>query len=225
MSYNPKVEIQPYTTKNPISIAGFESGVCYGSDVEDATKNYKRGLFNIKHGHFRTLEFAQVFMTIDNTSARVLRQLYTSIGGAPTRLQASTRYIDYNDFESIIPPSVEADAAALRKWNEVMTTIRDGIQYLQCLKIPREDADMMLPLAMNSKMVFRTNSRQLMDMSRLRMCARASEEFQVLMETMIDELSNYSEEWAELNLMIMGPRCQFGKCPESENCPKKNIQD
>lgn len=225
MAFNPIVEIQPYTILDPISIAGFESGVCYNSDIENTNKNYKRGLFNIKNGHFRTLEFAQVFMTIDNTSARVLRQLYTAIAGGPTRLQASTRYIDYDNFESIIPPSVEENKAALNKWNEVMKTIKEGIQYLECLKIPREDADMMLPLAMSSRMVLRTNARHLMDMSRVRLCARASEEYQILMDTIIDELSNYSEEWAELNSLIMGPRCAFGACPESKNCPRKNSQD
>lgn len=224
MAFNPIIDIQEYTIKNPISMAGFESGVCYNSDIQDKEKNYKRGLFNIKNGHFRTLEFAQAFITIDNVSARVLRQLYTHIAGSPTRLQASTRYINYNNFESIIPSSVEKEPAALNKWNEVMTAIRDGIQYLECLKIPREDADMMLPLAMSSRMVFRTNARHLMDMSRVRMCARASEEYQILMNAIIDELNNYSEEWLELNEMIMGPRCHFGKCPESKNCPKKNCQ-
>ncbi len=32
---------------------------------------------------------------LEGYSARVIRKWYTHIGGQPTRLQASTRYIDY----------------------------------------------------------------------------------------------------------------------------------
>ena len=47
-------------------------------------------------------------MVLQGYSARVAREWYTHIGGMPTRLQASTRYIDYeHGFDYIIPPSVE----------------------------------------------------------------------------------------------------------------------
>lgn len=55
------------------------------------------------------LEFPQIYLEISGYSARVIRELYTHISGAPTRLQASTRYIDYTNegFDCIIPKSIE----------------------------------------------------------------------------------------------------------------------
>lgn len=38
------IVVQEITSRNPISLAGYEAGVCYGADVTDAQKNYKRGL-------------------------------------------------------------------------------------------------------------------------------------------------------------------------------------
>ena len=91
--------IQEETTKNPISMMGKYAGVCYNSNIEDNTKNYQRGLDCLQSNHGRTLEFVQVYLILDNYSARTIRQLYTHIGGMPTRLQASTRYIKYGIFD------------------------------------------------------------------------------------------------------------------------------
>ena len=32
------------TTKNPITLMGSRAGICWGSDITDHEKNYKRGL-------------------------------------------------------------------------------------------------------------------------------------------------------------------------------------
>ena len=47
-----------------------------------------------------------VEMVLDGYSARVIREWYTHFGGSPTRLQASARYVDYNNFAYVIPPAV-----------------------------------------------------------------------------------------------------------------------
>ena len=84
------ITILPETTKNPITLIGHRAGVCWGADVTDDKKNYKRGLDCIKANHGRALEYVNIETIIDGYSARVIRELYTHIGGAPTRLQAST---------------------------------------------------------------------------------------------------------------------------------------
>ena len=94
-----KVTILESTTKNPITLMGERAGVCWGSDISDSEKNFRRGRDCLESGHGRVLEFVNVEMVIDGYSARVIREWYTHIGGAPTRLQASTRYVDYEDFE------------------------------------------------------------------------------------------------------------------------------
>ena len=97
------VTVQSETCKNPISLAGRQAGICWGANTEDNEKNYVRGVDCIKSGHWRTLEYPDVYLVLEDYSARVVRELYTHIGGAPTRLQASTRYINYSDFEYAIP--------------------------------------------------------------------------------------------------------------------------
>ena len=85
-----KIILLPETTKNPITLIGERAGICWGADISNKEKNYKRGLDCILSNHGRTLEYVNVEMIIDGYSARVIREWYTHIGGAPTRLQAST---------------------------------------------------------------------------------------------------------------------------------------
>ena len=103
-----KVIIQSeYTTQNPITMIGKEAGICWGADITDDNKNYKRGLECLENEHGRTFEFPDIYTVLDGYSARVIREWYTHIGGAPTRLQASTRYIDYeHGFGYVTPPSI-----------------------------------------------------------------------------------------------------------------------
>jgi len=216
-----KISILPETTSDPISLIGRRAGVCWGADITDKEKNYKRGLDCIKSNHGRTLEFVNIEAIIDGYSARVIRELYTHIGGAPTRLQASTRYIDYSDFDYITPSSLKTDVEK-DIYDNVMYVISKAAQSLEKRGVPREDIGLMLPLGMTTKIVDKRNVRNVMDMSRQRLCSRAYWEYRELMNNYLDELSNYSEEWATLIPMIMMPKCEaLGYCPERFSCGKK----
>jgi len=68
------------------------------------------------------------------------------------------------------------------------------MQNLEKLGIPREDISMLLPLGMETKVVVRTNLRNLIDMSHQRICTRAYWEYRNLMDDIKNELSCYSEE-------------------------------
>lgn len=118
------ITILPETTKNPITLIGKRAGICYGSDISDDEKNYKRGLDCINSGHGRAMEFVNVELIIEGYSARVIREWYTHIGGMPTRLQSSTRYIDYSKhgFDYVVPQSIQNNATALTKWQQLMET-------------------------------------------------------------------------------------------------------
>lgn len=213
------VTIQEDTTKNPIQLIGREAGVCWGADVADEEKNYKRGLDCIKSNHGRTLEFPQVYMVLTDISARVAREMYTHIGGLPTRLQESTRYVDCTNFEYITPPSIAKNQNTVDFYNKTMRTIADAVDALESNGVPREDAAMLLPLGMKTKVVVRTNARNLMDMSRQRMCNRAYWEYRILMNDIIDKLSEYSPEWKELIDITFHPKCvELGHCPEKKSC-------
>ena len=212
------VTILPETTKTPITLIGERAGVCWGADTTDATKNYKRGWDCITSGHGRTLEFVNVEAVLDGYSARVIREWYTHIGGAPTRLQASTRYINYGEFEYIVPESIEGVARDI--YEKRMEDLRDSIQSLvEEYGVPREDAALLLPLGMTTKVVDKRNLRNLIDMSHQRLCMRAFWEFRELFGDIIVALNNYSDEWQRITTELLQPKCEvLGYCPEKNGC-------
>lgn len=213
------VTILTETTKNPLTLIGERAGVCWGADTGSHEKNRKRGMDCIESGHGRTLEFVNVEMVLDGYSARVIREWYTHIGGMPTRLQASTRYIDYDNFEYVTPPSIEADENALARYQEAMGAISWALRNMP--GIPREDAAMLLPLGMTTRIVDKRNLRNLVDMSRQRMCNRAFWEFRELFGDICDALANYSEEWAWVVANCFHEKCvELGYCPEKHGCGK-----
>ena len=215
-----KITILPETTKDPISLMGRRAGVCWGADTSDTEKNYKRGLDCIQSNHGRVMEYVNIEAVIDGSSARVIREWYTSLGGAPTRLQASTRYIDYSNFDYIVPKSIKTQEQSAT-YCAIMNEIRDSSQQLEKLGVPREDIGLILPLGMTTKIVDKRNIRNVMDMSRQRMCTRAYWEYRELFDDYLGELANYSEEWAEIIPMLMMPKCEMlGYCPEKYGCGK-----
>lgn len=215
-----KVTIQDFTTKNPITMIGLEAGVCWGADISDQEKNYKRGLDCLESEHGRTFEFPDVYMVLDGYSARVIREWYTHIGGAPTRLQASTRYINYQKgFDYVTPPSIQNNEAALVVYSELMDNITTALQKLEELGVPREDSALGLPLGMETRIVCKHNARNLMDMSHQRMCKRAYHEYRKVFGDVCDALREYSEEWDYLVDHYFMPKCKYmGFCKERYTC-------
>jgi thymidylate synthase (FAD) len=218
-----KVIIQKETTVDPVSLIGREAGVCWGADITDTEKNYRRGMDCLVSGHGRTWEYPQVYLVLDGYSARVIRELYTHIGGGPTRLQASTRYINYQQgFRYVEPHRIEENAEADAVYNQAMEELLGSMKKLEALGIPKEDVNMLLPLGMETKIVLRTNLRNLIDMSHQRLCSRAYWEFQKLMHDIMNELQKYSEEWSYLVNNYFVPKCELlGYCSENKSCGRK----
>lgn len=211
-----RITILDGTTKNPITKIGSRAGICYGTDTNTPEKNYKRGLQCIKDEHGRVLELVDVEMILEGYSARVMREWYTHIGGSPTRLQASTRYINYDKFNYITPTSISANDKARRVYDSTMDIIADAYKELLRLDIKKEDIANILPMGMTSTVVDKRNLRNLVEMSKQRLCDRAYWEYQVLMLDIKNALREISDEWAWIvdNLMIV-------KCDYLERCPEK----
>lgn len=220
-----KVIILDETTKNPITLIGKRAGICWNADIMDDEKNYKRGMDCIKSNHGRTFEYVNVEMIIDGYSARVIREYYTHLAGSPTRLQASTRYIDYtknNGFEYVIPKSIEKNETALVKYKALMKRINeDCIDLEKEYNIPREDSAMCLPLGMTTKIVDKRNLRSLVDMSHQRLCTRAYWEYRELFNDICKTLRELSNEWEWIVDNLFVPKCEYlGYCPEKKSCGK-----
>ena len=215
-----KIIILEETTRNPLTLMGQRAGVCWGGNIQDRDKNYKRGLDCLESGHGRVLEYVNVEMVMEGYSARVIREWYTHIGGAPTRLQASTRYINYSDFEYIMPDSVRKNKEAEQRYEKCIEEIKNCAQFLleEC-KIPREDAALLLPLGMKTKIVDKRNLRNILDMCQQRLCNRANWEYRGMMHDILTELRSLSDEWAYIVDNYCVPKCKkLGYCPEKNSC-------
>lgn len=217
------ITILAETTHNPISLMGERAGVCWGADITDKEKNFKRGLDCLISGHGRVMEYVNVEMVIDGYSARVIREWYTHLGGSPTRLQASTRYINYDNFNYTLPPKIAANEEAKKIYEGVMSEITKACMKLEKeLNIPREDAAMLLPLGMSTKIVDKRNLRNLVDMSGQRMCTRAYWEYREMFNDICKALSEISDEWKYLVDNYFLPKCEkTGFCTEKKTCGRK----
>ncbi len=211
------------TTKKPLTLMGRRAGVCWGADITDDEKNYKRGLDCLISGHGRVMEYVNVEMIIDGYSARVIREWYTHLGGSPTRLQASTRYINYSKFSYGTPPKIADNKEALQRYDEMMKNICETCSYLEeVCEIPREDAALLLPLGMTTKIVDKRNLRNLMDMSHQRLCSRAYWEYREMFSDICKALSELSDEWEYLVKNWFLPKCEIsGFCTEKKSCGRR----
>lgn len=223
-----KVTILDETPKDVITLIGKCIGPCYGSDTTDSNKNYKRGMNSIKAGHGRALEYANAWFVLEEYSARVIRQFYTHIGGSPTRTQASTRYINYDKFNIVIPPKIQKDIVCLGAYLDCMDHISKTVKFLEDQNIPKEDTANLLPLGMTTTVSIHMNARTLMSMAEQRLCNRAYWEYRNLMRDILSALGEYSSEWKELTKLMICKCDKVGWCEEEFCCGKrprkKNIE-
>lgn len=214
-----KVIILDQTTRTPIQFMGQCSGIAYGSDTTDASKNYSRGINCVKSGHGRVLEFCDVYMDIQGYSARVIREFMRHVADGLTVIQESTRYIDYTNFDYIIPPSMTASEDVNHLYNSVMWQIKQAAEKLKSCGINKEDIANILPLGMTTELSCKHNLRTLEAMAHQRLCSRAYWEFQDLMKDIKTALSDYSPEWKTLCDMLFVPKCErYGYCEEEFSC-------
>ena len=214
-----KITVLNETTKKPITLIGQRAGVCWGADTSDPIKNYKRGLDCLESNHGRTLEYPNIEIVIEGYSAKCMREWYTHIGCLPTRLQASTRYINYENFKYITPHTIENNKEAKALWVSLMADISFTIKRLEKIGIPREDASMALPLTMETKVVDKRNLRNYIDMSHQRLCKRVYWEFREMLTDIFNALRKVSPEWEYIIDNHMKPKCVWmGKCTEKKGC-------
>jgi thymidylate synthase (FAD) len=230
-----KIELLDGTTENPLQKMGYNAGVCWAAPLDDAEKNRKRAISCIKAGHGRVLEYVDVEMVISGASARCLRELYTHIGGSPTRLQSSTRYVsEEQGFDYYIPPKIENNIELKPIYEDGMELIQKTYNALMARKATKEDAANLLPLGMESKMVWKINLRALINFMNRRLCTRALKEIRDLSIEIKNQLAAKNEEWAWIADNLFVPTCEIYKyrnpnlvfCPEQQCCGKhKKIED
>lgn len=212
-----KIKLLNYT-HNPLHTIGVRASYCYNTKLKDKDHATRIGRSVILDGHGRNLEFVDVEFVASEVSARMVRELYTHIGGDPTRLQASTRYITYKDFEYHTPEELSDEQ--LEVYKEVMTNIQDGYGKLKELNLKNDITGYALPLAMDTTFVWKGNLRNLINMFNQRLCKRALKEYQDLMKLLKQELSQLDDEWEWIASNYFVPKCIASNniCYEKHGC-------
>ena len=180
-------------TNNPLTTMGEIAGICYDQTNPKRFANISKRC--LSEGHGRVSEFADITIEIDGYSAKMIRELYTHITGT-SRVQSSTRYIDYSkQFEYITPKSIEKNNLAYFAWEDAMQSISKTMDKLKELGIPVEDYTNLLPLAYSTKIVLKINVRALIHMFNVRVCTCAYWEYREFMLDLKNILSTLGDEW------------------------------
>lgn len=214
-----KITILPQTTKDPLQLIGTTSAVCYNADISNKEKNIKRALDCIHSGHGRVLEWPNVEVIVEGFSAKMMREAMRHIVGTSV-LQASTRYIDYEKgFDVVTPPSIEGNNDASEVWYKAISDIKMAMGALKSLGVPKEDYTNLLPLAYQSKMIWKVNLRTLVNFMNLRTCSRAYWEIREFSNMLKKALMEYSPEWEIICKELFVPKCDaVGYCTEAKCC-------
>lgn len=220
------IKIFETTDKYPLQKIGLMAGVCWNSPVDDKEKNINRAKDCIKSGHGRVLEFIDIELCISDYSARAIREYYTHIGGGPTRLQESTRYVNCDKFEYYNPPTIKKSEEAEKVYNDCIEYIRKSYTELLNKGVSKEDAANILPLGMMTKVVDKRNLRNMINLMNQRLCSRAYAEIRQMANEIKQALSDYSEEWKWICDNLFVPKCDVvGFCTETKCCGRKPKKD
>lgn len=207
--------LEKRTEKDPLQHIGEDAGICWGADISNVENNIKRAKTCMKSGHMRTTEYPTVELVIDETSARCIREAYTHIIGV-TRLQESTRYVNCEDFKYYNPCTTEEQKEL---YDSIMNMIAIGYKQLMDLGVSKEDSANVLPLGMDTKIVWKINLRALIHFMNERLCSRAYKEIRQLSNEIKKLLSEYSDEWKWICDNYFVPKCKaIGYCVEEKCC-------
>jgi thymidylate synthase (FAD) len=165
----------------------------------------------ITSGHTSALEHATYTFAIDGVSRALTHQLVRH--RLASYNQQSQRYVSYAvEPEFVVPPSVAADPAALKRFKAANAMAFKAYRQLMDAGVPAEDARYLLPNAMETKIVVSMNIRELLHFFELRCCKRAQWEIRDLSLAMLA----LAEPTAPYIFMDAGASCRRGACREGK---------
>lgn len=200
-------------TENPLDIMGKYAGYCYDTTNKKLFSKIAKECLLSNHG--RVQEFPDIHFEFSEFSGKVIREIFRH--KHMSELQASTRYINMENFEYQTPPSILKNKDAHDKWVEGMGIIKQKVTQLKELGIPTEDYSNMIPLAYNTKGVIKVGLRELVHIFGVRSCNCAYHEarkFCAELKKAIKETGN--EQWIWLSDNFFVPKCDLKLFCEEE---------
>lgn len=133
--------------------------------------------------------------------------------------QQSQRVVDVRESEVIRPASIDMNDAELI-WDAAVKAMKEGYGALMDIGIPTGDARGLIPTNITTSIIAKFSLRSLHEMAKVRLCTRATGEFQDVMRAM-KEVVVFHHPWAEdfINVQCVADgTCAFPRYGENE-CP------
>lgn len=215
-------------SQNAITLIYVACRQCYsekfaGNVFLDATVDLKKQEEFVKSivasGHQSPLEHVKFTFAIEGVSRALTHQLVRH--RIASFSQQSQRYVKENDFDYIIPPAIQRNAAAKDEFEKLMVAIQQSYTKLLVLlgqdnitgEVANQDARFALPQAAETKIVVTMNCRELLHFFQHRCCSRAQWEIRQLANKMLEIcIEKLPAVFADA-----GAKCEaLGYCPEGE---------
>ena len=168
-------------------------------------------------GHLSVIEHSNFTFSVKGVSRSLTHQLVRH--RLASYSHQSMRYVNFENFEYVIPPSVSEDPAKKEVFEMAMRIIRDTYKNFLDKGIKPEDARFILPIGTKSSIVITMNARQLLHFFSLRCCNNAQWEIRELANKMLE----ICRKTCPVIFRNAGSACVFyGYCPEvGKSCGKK----
>ena len=210
-----KIEILNYT-KKPLTQIGTVASICYNTKLKDDKHASRIAKSCINDGHGRNMEFADLTISVSGVSARMMRECFRHQVGT-SFLQASTRYITYDNFD-YIKPNMNKEQEEI--YDNCKNNIKESYKQLKDLNTENDKTGYILPLCMDTTVIIKMNVRALEHYASMRMCNRALLEFRQFMNVLKKEILNLNDdEWTWIAENLMLPKCKKQLyCDEGRGC-------
>lgn len=210
------VELLKYTD-DPQRVVALAARLCYTkSTVSELKTNLSDEYANklvrkiVSLGHLSVLEHVSFTFGVEGISRATSHQLVRH--RIASYSQQSQRYVEYDDLEIVIPPSIQSDREASGKFREQIKDIENLYLWMIEKGVPVEDARYILPNATVTRIIITMNARELNHFFQLRCCRRAQWEIRDMAKDMLKKV----REVAPVIFEKSGPGCLSGSCTEGE---------
>ncbi|MCD1147607.1 FAD-dependent thymidylate synthase [Peptoniphilus sp. KCTC 25270] len=200
--------------------------------TEDSVESFLTMLTSISHAS--PMEHVSMTFAVEGVSRVLTHQLVRH--RLASYSQQSQRYVPLDDFQYIIPPSIEAIPEAKALYEKTMEAdrqayialvdalmeghVKEGIERglskeeaeKKAQKMSIEDARYVFPNACETKIVVTMNIRTLLHFFSIRTCQRAQWEIR----EMATEMLRIAKETYPTLFAKSGPSCVRGACPEGK---------
>jgi thymidylate synthase (FAD) len=195
------------------------AGDVFFNDTKDLKKQEEFVKSIVASGHQSPLEHVKFTFAIEGVSRALTHQLVRH--RIASYSQQSMRYVKENDFDFIIPPTLERNLEAKNEFEKMMVLIQQS--YTRMLELLRQDnvigeaanqdARFVLPQAAETKIVVTMNCRELLHFFEHRCCSRAQWEIRQLANKLLDICVGA----LPAVFSAAGAKCAaLGYCPEGE---------